>query len=293
MQIRSSRNILVLSAALALTASALAPTAAFARGPGPGAGACDGDCPNDQAQVQQQTRARDGSGTGTDTAANARGGGLGQARAGQGQGQARRGDDIGRGRARGTVDRVPGQGGPGNGNGLSNGNGGAGRGWDEDALRGPGACDDCQLEMGTLTDDDIAGLVFMANEEKLAHDVYLAFAERYDLPTFERIAMSEARHQVAVGTILERYGIADPTAELAQGELSDAGLQALYADLVAQGSASLDAALAAAVQIEVADIADLEQRMAGLDETAPDVFNMYSHLLTASGYHQAAFESLS
>ncbi len=288
MQIRSSRNILALSAALALTASALAPTAAFAKGPGPGAGACDADCPNDQAQVQRQARARDGSGTRTDTAANAGGGGQVQARAGQDQGrsQARRGDDRG-GPARDTDERGAGQG--------RNGSAsvGAGRGWDSDTVRGPQACEDCLFEMGTLTDDDIAGLVFMANEEKLAHDVYMAFAELYDLPTFERIAMSEARHQVAVGTILGRYGIDDPTADLAQGELRDAGLQQLYTDLIAQGSTSLDEALAAAVQIEVADIADLEQRMVGLDETALDVFNMYSHLLTASGYHQAAFESLS
>ena len=249
MQYRSRHTLLALSAALALSASALAPTAAFAKGPGPGAGTCDGDCPNDQAQVQRQVRARDGSGTQTDAAANAGGGGQVQARAANGQGQARRGDSNGRGRVRDNDDRGPGQG--RDGVGKANAIAGAGRGWDGETPRGPQACADCQFEMGTLTDDDIAGLVFMANEEKLAHDVYAAFAELYDVPTFERIAISEARHQVAVRTILERYDIADPTAGLVEGELSDAGLQQLYTDLIAQGSTTLDGALAAAVQIEV------------------------------------------
>ena len=45
------------------------------------------------------------------------------------------------------------------------------------------------------------------------------------------------------------------------------------------------------VLIEETDIADLEERMVGLEESAPDVYNMYSHLLTASGHHLAAFES--
>ncbi len=147
--------------------------------------------------------------------------------------------------------------------------------------------------MGTLLDADIEGLLYMANEEKLAHDVYSAFADLYDVPAFERIATSESRHYLAVQTVLERYGIDDPTADLTEGLFSDDALQQLYADLIARGSESLEGALAAAVDIEVTDIADLEGRLAELGSSAPDVSGMYSHLQTASGHHQAAFESLS
>jgi hypothetical protein len=277
-----------MSAALALTAAALAPTAAFAKGPGAGAADCSGDCTNDAAQVQQQVRAQDGTGDQaqtrtrareesaqvTGTRANAGGGQQVQANAGKG----------GNG-GRGSADAVRNQAGQNVG-----GNQGAGRGPNEDMLQGPGNCDESDVEMGTLTADDEAGLLYMVNEEKLAHDVYVEFAKLYDLRTFERIALSEARHQAAVRTVLERYQISDPTAALAEGEFSDPDLQQLYADLIAQGSVSLEDALAAAILIEKTDIADLQARMAGMDETAPDVFDMYSHLLAASGQHQAAFE---
>lgn len=278
MKMRSPRTLLALSAALALSASALAPTAAFGRGPGPGSADCDADCvaaragagaqADGQAGPQLRVRNRDGSAQQAATQARAGGGGRMPARKAT-DGKQVRGDRQARAGQR------------------------AGRGWTDDAPRGPQACDDCQFEMGTLSDDDIAGLIYMANEEKLAHDVYRAFAAQYDLPVFERIADSEARHQVAVRTMLERYEIDDPTAGLAAGTFSDAGLQQLYGELIAQGEVDLEGALEAAVAIESADIGDLQQRMAGLEETAPDVHNMYSHLLTASGYHQAAFESQS
>ena len=52
----------------------------------------------------------------------------------------------------------------------------------------------------------------MAEEEKLAHDVYVALAARYpDLMQFARIQRSETMHLTAVRTLLTRYGIADPT----------------------------------------------------------------------------------
>ena len=293
MRMRSPRTLLALSAVLALSASALAPTAAFAKGPGPQSGDCDADCVNagtqagDQLGIQSRVRARDGSAQQVGTQAQA-GGGRVQARAAAGGQQARDGQQT-RGR-KGTDDAVQARG--RQGQPASDGQA-ARRGWEDGAPRGPQACEDCQFEMGTLSDDDIAGLIYMANEEKLAHDVYRAFAGMYDLPTFDRIADSEARHQVAVRTMLERYGIEDPTAELAVGVFSDAVLQQLYAELMAQGEVDLEGALAAAMSLESADIDDLQQRMAGLEETAPDVHNMYSHLLAAGGYHQAAFESLS
>lgn len=290
MQMRSPRTLLAISATLALTAAALAPTAAFGKGPGPGAGACDGDCDADQPQAQQirardgsgdqqQARGRAGRGSAKQNATQATAGGGGQVRARATSDSS--GPDE-RPRYRASDDDARGQ-----------GNAGAGRGWDEDAQRGPEYCDECDAEMGTLTEADIEGLIYMANEEKFAHDVYREFAEMYDLRTFERVAESEARHQLAVRTILERYGLDDQIAALDaldDGEFTVPELQTMYADLIAQGSVDLDGALAAAVTIESADIDDLQQTMAGLDETAPDVFEMYSNLLTASGHHLDAFQ---
>lgn len=309
MRTRSPRTILTLSAAVALAAAAMAPTAAFAKGPGPGAGDCDADCTADQTQVQQQaggsgqrTRARDESASGQQAAtkANAGGGGQVQARDGSGdQVQAR--DGSGNQARQATTSTVQNAG--RNSNRSTNQNAGlgqnakegAGNGPNEDGERGPGTCDECTAEMGDLDDEQLAtlmeDLVFMANEEKLAHDVYAYFAGMYDLPIFGNIAESEARHQEAVNVVLERYGLDDTAIGLTAGEFSNDRIDDLYSQLIAQGSASLDAALEVGVTIEEIDIADLKDRLEGLEELAPDVYEMYSHLLAGSENHLAAFSA--
>ena len=45
-----------------------------------------------------------------------------------------------------------------------------------------------------LNADEIAGLQFMHEEEKLAHDVYATFYQQYGLAIFNNIANSEATH---------------------------------------------------------------------------------------------------
>ena len=291
MHLRSPRSILALSAALTL-ALALAPTATFAKGPGGGNSDCDGDCIADQPQAQQQTPARDGSGQqtsgrGTATRANAGGGGQVQARAGDNGGQDGTTTNRRNARQNSEVEStdVAWRGGLGR-----NAKDGAGRGPNDDGERGPGTCEDCDAVMGRLTEEQIAGLVFMANEEKLAGDIYAAFAEQYGVPIFGNIARSEARHQEAVNVVLQRYGIEDRAVEMVAGEFSDPLIASLYANLIEQGSASLEEAIAVGVLIEETDIADLESRMAGLEETAPDVHEMYSHLLAGSQNHLSAFE---
>jgi len=282
MQTRSPRTLLAMSAVVALTLTALAPSAAFAKGPGGGAADCDGDCTADQTQAQP-LRVRDGSGA-------------------QGQGQARRravvvaaeGAEPGAGNGNGygaNGNRQNAQGGKNQRNNEGAGQGGNQRGWDEGTPPGPGSCEDCDVEMGELDQDGIDGLIYMANEEKLAHDVYVKFAEMYGLPVFERIASSEARHQAAVDQVLERYGISDDTSTLEAGLFNLPEIKELYAELIAEGSVGLDEALAVAVRIEQIDIEDLKLRMAGVEKSAPDVFKMYSNLMTASGHHEAAFES--
>ncbi len=289
MPTRSPRTILTISAALALTVAALAPAAALARGPNGGGGdaSCDGDCTADAPQAQQ-VRARDGSGASqsSGTQANAGGGGQVRARAANTTKSQTRNTSSGR-NATATGNRQ-------NANANANANGqnaksGAGQGPNEDGQRGPGTCDECDVEMGILTPDQEQGLIFMVEEEKLAHDIYAAFAEQYDVPIFSNIAASEARHQLAVGVVLERYDIDASFLPEVAGVFHNEVLGSRYTSLLEEGSASLAAALGVGVQIETLDIADLMSRLEDLDD-APDVHEMYSHLLAGSQNHLAAFE---
>jgi hypothetical protein len=160
---------------------------------------------------------------------------------------------------------------------------------------GPGAGQyrDCQAlaaaPSGTLTSAQKAALAGMAEEEKLAHDLYAAFATRYDTAVFDRIAAAETRHLAAVRTLLERYQMADPTAGKAAGRFASATVQATYDRLLEQGSASRQAALGVGVTIEQDDVAALQRALGGLGAT--DVQQLYTHLLAASRTHLTAFQT--
>ena len=135
-----------------------------------------------------------------------------------------------------------------------------------------------------------ADLIHMVTEEKLAHDVYLALDALYDVPEFANVAASEAQHVEAVRTLLSRYDVEDPTVGDAAGVFDDPAFQALYDDLVAQGSQSLEAAAAVGVAIEELDIEDLDAAL-GRTELA-DVQRVLTNLRRGSEHHLAAFSTL-
>ena len=127
-----------------------------------------------------------------------------------------------------------------------------------------------------LTQAEIDGILYMREEEKLAHDVYMALYAQWDVEEFNTIANSEQRHADSVLRQLDRYGIEDPTIGLAAGEFKNTELQALYNQLIAQGSESLEAALRVGTAIEEIDILDLEEQMAETDNAA--LVRLYDNL---------------
>ncbi len=173
---------------------------------------------------------------------------------------------------------------PGTGQQQMNGNGGPGMGG-----RGPGAGNGSMVTapMGTLTAAQKTELAAMAEEEKVAHDLYVALAATFpELRQFSNIARAELQHLTAVRAMLDRYGIADPTAVQAAGSFTTPAFQSLYNGLLASATTSATA-LAAGIAVETADIADLKAAMVGL--TAPDVLQVYTSLLRGSERHLAAF----
>ena len=112
-----------------------------------------------------------------------------------------------------------------------NGNGGRGQG-----TAGTGS----QLAAGTgeLSAEETAALLYMREEEKLAHDVYITLYEQWGLPLFQNISRSEQAHADSIKTLIDRYGLTDPASSTV-GVFTDPALQALYTDLVARGSQSL------------------------------------------------------
>jgi hypothetical protein len=175
------------------------------------------------------------------------------------------------------------------GRGNRQGNNGQGAG-----MQGRGAemgagmgADLTNVASGTLTTAQKTKVAAMAEEEKLAHDLYVAFTDKYGTPVFSRVTNAETRHLAEARIVLKRYAITDPTAGQAAGTFSTASTQQLYNKLLAQGAASSDAAYAAARTVESTDITDLKAATTGV--TAPDVLQVYTNLLAASQRHLVAF----
>lgn len=141
--------------------------------------------------------------------------------------------------------------------------------------------------LGTLTDEEKANLVYMVEEEKLAHDVYTALAGTWKSGVFSQIANSELRHMGSVSMLLDRYGVADPTEGAKEGTFVNKDLKALYDKLVAESKASLAAAYKVGATIEDLDIADLGKALKVVKNE--EVARVYENLLTGSENHMNAF----
>lgn len=131
-----------------------------------------------------------------------------------------------------------------------------------------------------------AQLLYLIEEEKLAHDVYTVLGDLWGGNIFTNIAASEISHQNAVATLLVDYDLADPRSDVI-GVFTDPDLQALYDQLVADGSQSRAAAIDVGVLIEQTDIADLQST---LDGAPDDIAVVVERLLRGSTNHLAAFE---
>lgn len=144
------------------------------------------------------------------------------------------------------------------------------------------------LPLGVLTAEEEAGLIFMREEEKLAHDVYIRLNTLWQQVVFSNIALSEQTHTEAVLRLLERYAVPDPVGPNPAGVFVDPALQGLYDLLTAQGSVSLVDALVVGAEIEEIDILDLDRYQSELDANE-DIRLVYENLQKGSRNHLRAF----
>jgi hypothetical protein len=152
------------------------------------------------------------------------------------------------------------------------------------------SADPADLLLGNdITPAELKVMLHMREEEKLARDVYCEMYDRWQSRIFKNIRESEQVHMDAMLRVLNRYNIQDPVGGLDTGKFSDPDLQALYDELIAQGSATAGTALSVGVRIEELDIADLEGAIAVTDNQ--DILQVYGNLLEASKQHLQAFRT--
>jgi hypothetical protein len=113
-----------------------------------------------------------------------------------------------------------------------------------------------------LDDGEKTHLIFMREEEKLAHDVYTTLGEAYpDTTVFANIVLSEETHTGIIADKLDQYGIDDPSTTTEVGEFTgeDYGwyFTEKYNVLVNMGLEGLLEALYVGALIEELDMYDI------------------------------------
>lgn len=143
--------------------------------------------------------------------------------------------------------------------------------------------------MSDISSQAAEDLQFARGEERMARDLYRLLADHYDgARPFANIVNSEQRHYDVIGTLLKRYGIADPSAGKSAGSYVDPAIQALYDGWKARGLTSWEEALKVGIELEKHDIADLE-KLSATSGLPSDVKTAYTNLLSGSRNHLAAF----
>ncbi|MCW8821833.1 MAG: DUF2202 domain-containing protein [Sulfurovum sp.] len=149
-------------------------------------------------------------------------------------------------------------------------------------------CNSSNNDTLQMTEDQKATLLYIYQEEKVARDVYIYLGNLYPAEnTFAYIQLSEQRHMDVVEELCIKYNV-----DISAVDETDIGvfilpeLQALYDQLIADGSASLLAALQVGVLIEETDITDLEEASVGMPS---DVVNVFENIKEGSLSHLDAF----
>ncbi len=146
----------------------------------------------------------------------------------------------------------------------------------------------CPLDLttpATPTTIPASDLLLAIEEERVAHDIYVAASAKWNPRVFVSIAAAEVRHAAALTQLAASAGVIPAAAQT--GVYVSADLQHLHDQLLVLVNESQTGALRAGALIEETDIADL-RRMSGLATDAASQA-VLANLEQASGHHLAAF----
>ncbi len=145
------------------------------------------------------------------------------------------------------------------------------------------------IKAGNLTPQEVKDILYMRQEEKLAHDVYITLYNKWHLQIFKNIANSEQTHMNAVKMLIEKYNLTDPDKGKGIGEFENPNFTKLYRELVAEGNKSVLDALKVGAIIEELDIVDLQHCLNNTNKS--DIKIVFENLMKGSRNHLRAFVS--
>ncbi len=140
-----------------------------------------------------------------------------------------------------------------------------------------------------LTETEKDNILYLYEEEKLAHDIYVEVYNLYGAYIFNNISESEQRHMDSVAKLITKYKLDDTIVDNDPGIFTNEVIQGEYYRLLEKGILNLTSALEVGVEIEEMDIADIKRM---LEETKKnDIQRVLSNLLDGSNNHLDAFNT--
>jgi hypothetical protein len=149
------------------------------------------------------------------------------------------------------------------------------------------SCTKDQTVESLLTEQEKSDLIFLRQEEKLAHDVYVYAYQKHAHFVFNNISNSEQTHIDSMTALLSKYNVVNPAAGMANGVFADNDLQVLYNQLIAKVDLSLIDALEVGATVEDLDISDIDRFYA--NTTKADILKVYDVLNCGSRNHLRGF----
>jgi hypothetical protein len=139
----------------------------------------------------------------------------------------------------------------------------------------------------SVTEKD--NILYLYEEEKLAHDIYVAMYNLYGAYIFNNISESEQRHMDSVAKLISKYELDDSVIDNDPGIFTNLIIQGEYNRLLGDGKQDLTSALWVGVEIEVMDIGDIENMLKETEKA--DIERVLSNLLDGSKNHLDAFNT--
>ncbi|MBL7703817.1 MAG: DUF2202 domain-containing protein [Ferruginibacter sp.] len=141
----------------------------------------------------------------------------------------------------------------------------------------------------SLSENEMQGIVYMREEEKLARDIYDSLYAKWQVNPFGNIRKNEQIHMNRMKALIVSYKLADPVTDGNEkpGIFLNASLQKYYSELIHSGSQSLNEALKVGAMIEELDISDLNRYQKST--VSKPVSETYAYLKMASENHLRAF----
>ena len=136
----------------------------------------------------------------------------------------------------------------------------------------------------TLSAAEQSDLIFMAEKAKLMKNIYQVMFDTYQDEMFACISACKEKHLALLTVRIDRYDIENPLAYLGEDEYSDASLQQIYDEFIAERPTNLVESMMYLKAVEEQNIADIENSVAQVKGNS-DIVTVYNLCLVESQAH--------